>query len=53
MPDVHFLSQAQRARKYEANKKVKVKFSRYRTGVAQRVSRRIALLFHVRGTRRE
>jgi len=32
--------------------KVKVKFSRYRPGVAQRVGRDIALLFHDRGTRR-
>ena len=32
--------------------KVKVKFSRYRPGVAQRVVRGIALLFHDRGTRR-
>ena len=32
--------------------KVKVKFSRYRTCVAQRVGRGIALLFHDRGTRR-
>jgi len=31
---------------------VKVKWSRYRTGVAQRVGRGIALLFHDRGTRR-
>jgi len=31
---------------------VKVKFSRYRSGVAQRVGRDIALLFHDRGTRR-
>jgi hypothetical protein len=31
---------------------IKVKWSRYRSGVAQRVSRGIALLFHVRGTRR-
>ena len=31
---------------------VKVKFSRYRPGVAQRVGRAIALLFHDRGTRR-
>ena len=30
----------------------KVKWSRYRSGVAQRVGRRIALLFHDRGTRR-
>ena len=30
----------------------KVKFSRYRPGVAQRVDRGIALLFHDRGTRR-
>ena len=29
----------------------KVKFSRYRPGVAQRVGRSIALLFHDRGTR--
>ena len=33
--------------------KVKVKWSRYRPGVAQRVGRGIALLFHDRGTRRE
>ena len=33
-------------------KKVKVKFSRYRPGVAQRVDRGIDLLFHDRGTRR-
>jgi len=32
--------------------KVKVKFSRYRPGVAQRVGRVIALLFHDRGNRR-
>jgi hypothetical protein len=30
----------------------KVKFSRYRPGVAQRVGRGIALFFHDRGTRR-
>ena len=34
------------------DKKVKVKCSRYRPGVAQRVGRVIALLFHDRGTRR-
>jgi len=32
--------------------KEKVKCSRYRPGVAQRVGRGIALLFHDRGTRR-
>jgi len=32
--------------------KVKVKCSRYRPGVAQRVGRGVALLFHDRGTRR-
>jgi len=32
--------------------KKKVKWSRYRPGVAQRVGRGIALLFHDRGTRR-
>ena len=32
--------------------KIKVKCSRYRPGVAQRVGRGIALLFHDRGTRR-
>jgi len=32
--------------------KVKVKGSRYRPGVAQRVGRGIALLFHDHGTRR-
>ena len=31
---------------------IKVKFPRYRPGVAQRVGRGIALLFHDRGTRR-
>ena len=31
---------------------LKVKWSRYRSGVAQRVGRGIALLFHDRGTRR-
>jgi len=33
--------------------KVKVKWSRYRPGVAQRVGRGIAVLFHDRSTRRE
>ena len=33
--------------------KVKVKWSRYRPGLSQRVGRVIALLFHDRGTRRE
>ena len=37
---------------YYINVKVKVKFSRYRPGVAQGVVRGIALLFHDRGTRR-
>ena len=37
---------------YTYSKKVKVKCSRYRPGVAQRVGRDIALLFHDRGTRR-
>ena len=32
--------------------KLKLKFSRYRPGVAQRVGGGIALLFHDRGTRR-
>jgi len=32
--------------------KVKVKFSRYRLGVAQMVDRSITLLLHDRGTRR-
>ena len=32
--------------------KVKLKFSRYRPGVAQKVGRGIALLFHDRGIRR-
>ena len=36
----------------DINTNVKVKWSRYRPGVAQRVGRGIALLFHVRGTRR-
>ena len=33
--------------------KLKIKWSRYRPGVAQRVGRGIAVLFHDRGTRRE
>jgi len=37
---------------YRHRVKVKVMFSRYRPGVAQRVSRGIVLLFHYRGTRR-
>jgi len=37
---------------FTSYKKVKVKWSRYRPGVAQRVVRDIALLFHERGTRR-
>ena len=36
----------------EIKVKVKVKFSLHRPGLAQRVGRRIALLFHDRGTRR-
>ena len=39
-------------RQVEVIIKVKVKRSRYRPGVAQRVGRGIALLFHDRGTRR-
>jgi len=35
-----------------SHQQVKVKWSRYRPGVAQRVGRGIALLFHARGTRR-
>ena len=31
---------------------IKVKFSLYRPGVAQRLGRGLALLFHDRGTRR-
>jgi len=37
---------------FTSNKTVKVKWSHYRPGVAQRVGRSIALLFHDRGTRR-
>jgi len=37
---------------YSSGSKVKVKWSRYRPAVAQRVGRGIALLFHDRGTRR-
>jgi len=36
----------------ETQNKVVVKFSRYRTGVAQKVGTGIALLFHNHGTRR-
>ena len=38
---------------FSAKVKLKVKCSRYRPGVAQRVGTGIALLFHDRGTRRE
>ena len=38
--------------KFRWNPQIKVKWSRYRPGVAQRVGRGIALLFHDRGTRR-
>ena len=38
--------------RYNIKRMVKVKWSRYRLGVAQRVGRGIALLFHDRGTRR-
>jgi len=37
---------------HHSTAKVKVKRSHYRPGVAQRVGRGIALLFHDRGTRR-
>jgi len=37
---------------YKPDHKVKVQFSRYRPGAAQRVGRGIALLFHDSGTRR-
>jgi len=37
---------------YKVKAGKKVKWSRYRTGVAQRVGRGIALLFHDRGTRK-
>ena len=39
-------------RPFSECKMVKVKWTRYRPGVAQRVDRGIALLFHDRGTRR-
>ena len=37
---------------YRSSSTVKAKWSRYRPGVAQRMGRGIALLFHDRGTRR-
>ena len=37
---------------WRCQKKVKVKWSRYRPGVAQTVGRGLALLFHDRGTRK-
>ena len=37
---------------YLVQVKVKVKFSRYRPSLAQRVGRGISVLFHDRGTRR-
>jgi len=37
---------------YKNRKIIKIKWSRYRPGLAQRVGRGIALLFHDRGTRR-
>jgi len=42
----------QRLRLQSMSVKVKVKFSRYRPGVTQRVGRSTAVLFHDRGTRR-
>ena len=48
-PIIHKLC---RVKLFKINVKVKVKCSRYRPGVAQRVGRVIALLFHDRGTRR-
>ena len=47
--DLHFLYLS--CWYFDCNKK-KVKCSRYRSGVAQRVGKGIALLFHDRGTRR-
>ena len=41
-----------RKKKKKKEKKKRLKFSRYKPGVAQRVGRRIALLFHDHGTRR-
>jgi len=41
------------SKKVKVKVKGKVKWSRYRSGVAQRVGRGIALLFHDRATRRE
>ena len=47
------ISRISRWRKFEnPYTRIKVKWSRYRPGVAQRVGRGIALLFHDRGTRR-
>ena len=39
-------------RRYISSYYIKVKWSRYRPGVAQRVGRGVALLYHDRGTRR-
>jgi hypothetical protein len=49
--DVHRVTKGGHNQKSNEIKK-KVKWSRYRPGVAQRVVRGIALLFHDRGTRR-
>ena len=49
---VNLSKQNLRDRLSQSRKKVKAKFSRYRPGVAQRVGRSIALLFHDHGTRR-
>ena len=51
-PQTHAFDRAATGAGTTSVKKVKVKWSRYRPGVAQRVIRGIALLFHDRGTRR-
>ena len=43
----------ERERERERERECERKCSRYRPGVAQRVGRVIAVLFHDRGTRRE
>jgi len=46
------LEQATKAQRGRRGIALKVKCSRYRSGVSQRVGRGIALLFHDRGARR-
>ena len=50
--NIHFWHCTHTAESTTVTAKVKVKLSRYRPGVTQKVGRGIALLFHDRGTRK-